>query len=368
MVGGAYTYAVTSDFIVDPTQKLRIDGNSAGNTYIYEAAADRIDLIAGGSAGLIVTSTFVAVQPTAKFYLDGAVDTYIDEISANVLNFNVGGTSALQLATAWVEVRAGHDLVLPSAKKFYLDGGSDTYINEAASNQIDFTVGGTLRFRIKDQALAYSYAVASDFIIDPAKKFYLDGAGDTYIIENSANSIQIVTGGATAATFTSAGIAANLNGNVTGNVTGSAGTAGSATTAGTVTGAAQTAITSVGTLTALTISGDLTMTAAASRLIPGATSFTHRNNANSADNLSITDAGFVTIRNGLTLTAGNVRATEHHDAADLRLLGARKTGWGVPTGTQTRTTFDTASVNLAILAEHVKALIDDLTNHGMIGA
>lgn len=37
-----------------------------------------------------------------------------------------------------------------------------------------------------------------------------------------------------------------------------------------------------------------------------------------------------------------------------------KTGWAVATGTATRTTFDTTTVTLAQLAEHVKALIDDL--------
>lgn len=37
-----------------------------------------------------------------------------------------------------------------------------------------------------------------------------------------------------------------------------------------------------------------------------------------------------------------------------------QTGWGAPTGTATRTAFDTASVTLPQLAERVKALIDDL--------
>lgn len=63
-------------------------------------------------------------------------------------------------------------------------------------------------------------------------------------------------------------------------------------------------------------------------------------------------------------------------AADLykagtKVVGARKTGWALATGTATRTTFDTATVTLSVLAEHVKALIDDLegtAGHGLIGA
>lgn len=50
------------------------------------------------------------------------------------------------------------------------------------------------------------------------------------------------------------------------------------------------------------------------------------------------------------------------------VVGARKTGWGAPSGTATRTTFDTTTVTTAQLAERVKALIDDLTAHGLIGA
>lgn len=38
-----------------------------------------------------------------------------------------------------------------------------------------------------------------------------------------------------------------------------------------------------------------------------------------------------------------------------------RTGWDAPTGTATRTTFDTTTVTTAQLAERVKALIDDLT-------
>jgi len=51
-----------------------------------------------------------------------------------------------------------------------------------------------------------------------------------------------------------------------------------------------------------------------------------------------------------------------------QILGARKTGWGAPAGLATRTTFNTGTVTLVQLAERVKALIDDLTTHGIIGA
>jgi hypothetical protein len=46
---------------------------------------------------------------------------------------------------------------------------------------------------------------------------------------------------------------------------------------------------------------------------------------------------------------------------------AKRTGYGAPTGTATRATFATSTVTLPVLAEHVKALIDDLTAYGLIG-
>jgi hypothetical protein len=51
-----------------------------------------------------------------------------------------------------------------------------------------------------------------------------------------------------------------------------------------------------------------------------------------------------------------------------QILTTRRTGWGAPTGTLTRTTFATGSVTLVQLAERVAALITDLTTHGLIGA
>jgi hypothetical protein len=73
------------------------------------------------------------------------------------------------------------------------------------------------------------------------------------------------------------------------------------TLAGTLSTAAQGSVTSLGTLTSLTISGTLTLSAAASKIVPGATSLSLRNNADSADNLILTDAGSATIRVALTV-------------------------------------------------------------------
>lgn len=57
--------------------------------------------------------------------------------------------------------------------------------------------------------------------------------------------------------------------------------------------------------TGLTLTtGSLTFGTAVSKIVPGATSISHRNNADSADNLLITDTGAVTIRSNLTVSSG----------------------------------------------------------------
>lgn len=50
------------------------------------------------------------------------------------------------------------------------------------------------------------------------------------------------------------------------------------------------------------------------------------------------------------------------------LLLRASPGWGAPEGTATRTSFDTTTVTTEELAEAVKALVDDLSTRGILGA
>ena len=63
-----------------------------------------------------------------------------------------------------------------------------------------------------------------------------------------------------------------------------------------------------------------------------------------------------------------VSVTGAYHVSGTQVLGTRKTGWTAASGTATRSGFNTATVTLAQLAEHVKALIDDFISHGAIGA
>lgn len=67
------------------------------------------------------------------------------------------------------------------------------------------------------------------------------------------------------------------------------------------------------------------------------------------------------------LNARATYSTAYHSGAS-QVVGARRTGWAAATGTATRTSFATGTVTTAQLAERVKALLDDLIAHGLIGA
>lgn len=150
-------------------------------------------------------------------------------------------------------------------------------------------------------------------------------ANTTYTIQTPYNAYDIsIPSGAGPFQSTAAGVivntpvalapaTTNLTGPIT--VTGNETVTGNLTVNGTTTlGSTTTGALSTGAVSA---SGDLTILsafrllfgAAVSKLVPGATSFSIRNNADSADNLKVTDAGAATVRNGLTVTAGGETIT-----------------------------------------------------------
>jgi hypothetical protein len=63
-----------------------------------------------------------------------------------------------------------------------------------------------------------------------------------------------------------------------------------------------------------------------------------------------------------------VNTSDSYEVDGTKVVGNRATGWGAPTGTATRTAFATTTVTLEELAQRVKALVDDLTTHGLIGS
>lgn len=65
--------------------------------------------------------------------------------------------------------------------------------------------------------------------------------------------------------------------------------------------------------------------------------------------------------------AGDANVTGFYRVDGVKVVGNRVTGWAVPGGTASRASFETGTVTLFQLAQRVKALIQDLTDHGLIG-
>jgi hypothetical protein len=91
--------------------------------------------------------------------------------------------------------------------------------------------------------------------------------------------------------------------------------------------------------------------------------------------LDLATGEFKIVLGNLTVTAGDVVVTAGsanlaagvYKIAGTQVLGARQTGWVVPTGTLSRATFDQSTVTLPQLAQRLAALITDLMNSGPIG-
>lgn len=97
------------DLVLSPINKLRLDGNAAGNTYISESASDVIQIVAGNVLSLQLSSSSIATGPidfvvnaTNKVRWDGSAagDTYTYESSPNVLDTLVGATLAQRINSA----------------------------------------------------------------------------------------------------------------------------------------------------------------------------------------------------------------------------------------------------------------------------
>jgi hypothetical protein len=64
---------------------------------------------------------------------------------------------------------------------------------------------------------------------------------------------------------------------------------------------------------------------------------------------------------------GNADVGGAYRVDGVKVVGNRATGWAAATGTSSRSAFDAGTVTVGQLAQRLKALIDDLITHGLIG-
>lgn len=117
----------------------------------------------------------------------------------------------------------------------------------------------------------------------------------------------------------------------------------------------------------------------ATALVPGANITITPNDG--ADTITIAHAGGIAISDVASLQAALdakaalaspsfttlVDNSGPYKVAGVQVVTSRRTGWSSPTGTASRAAFDTSGTTVSQLAQRLKAIIDDLSTHGLIG-
>lgn len=200
LAAGQYAIVAESSLDSDSAQYETIIFRRAGSTLevvpqglIYQSG-DTITL--GESSNSFSVDLILAA--TKKYYLDGGGDTYLTESGANIFDAYAGGTNWLKYTFSTLLAQIlGSDLSIPTTKKLYLDGGGDTYLTESSANVLDHVTGGTTWLRYTNSS-TLAAILSADFAVPATKKIYLDGGGDTYWYESAANIAKLQVGGETA--------------------------------------------------------------------------------------------------------------------------------------------------------------------------
>jgi hypothetical protein len=219
-----YTNASDVDAEVDDAKisgDLTVTGGKVtfGNSEVIHNEADDAIYIQGQtlvfdanshSHGIATVASMGQASNDSKFALyDGANIRWSmgqDQDDSAKLKFDyantaVGGATKLTLdgsgnLTAAGDIIAGDDVAVAHAKKVALDGISGhTYISESADDIVRIVVGGTILMGLTEDTTSKVEVTDAHLEIDSGKHFYLDGGGDSYIFEHSADHVRLIVGG-----------------------------------------------------------------------------------------------------------------------------------------------------------------------------
>ena len=232
------------------------------------------------------------------------------------------------------------DIVVDGTKRLYFNDeggeyihGDGTDLNLVSGADINIPASIGLTFGNDGEKIEGD---GTDLTVSSSAVLTLD-AGGGITIDSDSGTITFADGGSSLGTVTSSGFTGNVVGNVTGNASG---------TAATVTGAAQTAITSVGTLTALTVddvavngkvitmTGDTSDTVVITAGAAGTLSIVTTDAAGADGHIQITADGTVDIDSAgvLTLDSGAAINIEPATGSAILLDGTISVDAGVVTG------------------------------------
>ena len=266
---------LVEDRFVVGTSSTGSGGSYTNSTTVFPSASNVGDTVSVWRNGVkLVHTTDYTVQPSASTVTLGSAATASDEICIQVVgivtsaNFipKTGGTFTGEVVAPTLKLSSNVIKASDGGSTITLDTSDNVTIAGGLTVTQDFTVNGTTttvdttNTVVKDSLIGLNNGASSNtndcgLIIERGSTgndalFMWDESEDKWTLGTSTSTASS-TGNLNITVGT---LVANIEGNVTGNVTGNA-----SGTAATVTGAAQSNITSVGTLTSATISGDLTV-------------------------------------------------------------------------------------------------------------
>ena len=203
--GGA---SATAHMILDNDGNVGIAG-AAYSRYPFQVHLNDTELVHFGSNGVNAVGDYCGIG-FGQVYTDGNYNkvalvyegqnngAYQGKI--HLLSNDDGDATNCSLSDIAFTIDTSKNTILPAGSNLYLDGAAgvpgNTYISEGSADRFDVTVGGSLKFFISQPSgYAYFYDHLS---IAAGNKFFLDAASDTYIVEPSADRIELVAGNNTA--------------------------------------------------------------------------------------------------------------------------------------------------------------------------
>ena len=142
---GGVTLAVGAGTGIDvSTDSISVDvsdfmANGADNRVLTSTGTDAMN----AEANLTFNGTDLAIAGAGKLYFGGGNHTYISEDIDDRLRFFVGGAEMFRLNEINDFASFFTDVAMASGDKLYFDGGSNTFIDEVASDQLRLVAGGT---------------------------------------------------------------------------------------------------------------------------------------------------------------------------------------------------------------------------------
>jgi len=237
--GGATSIDLLQDTRLAATKKLYFDGG--GNTYIYEASSDVLDIVVGGQQMLqfVEDSTdYIRTPDNVLLGVGGSIDFYMNHNGTNsFLQNNTGqliikntdtnedifiqGDDGGNIITAiQIDVSESGSILLPNDLQYLklgTGGDGNLYVYNDDFYVSNFTAGkDTVMQYLKSDSSAYVSAIkidasaervvfgAVDVSIPVAQKLYFGGGDHTYISEDADDRLRFFTGGAEFMRFTEA--------------------------------------------------------------------------------------------------------------------------------------------------------------------